>query len=54
MGLKNDEKLFYIRETNDIIVLNKKVKWWDNFHVVRFAEYVKKKFHYSLSKMNMN
>lgn len=52
--LKKDEKLFYLKKTNDIIVLNKRVQWWDNFHLANFAEYVKKKFHYNLHKINMN
>lgn len=53
-NLRKEEKIFHLRKTNDIIVLNEKTKWWDNFHITKFAEYVKKKYKHNLSKINMN
>lgn len=52
--MEKDVKIFHLKETNDIIVLNETTKWWDNFHINKFAEYVKKKYRYHLSKINMN
>jgi len=54
LKLQKEEKLFYLKETNHIIVLNAKTKYWDNFHIKRLAEYMKKKFVYGISTMNMN
>jgi len=53
-NLEKDVKIFHLKETNDIIVLNETTKWWDNFHLGKFAEYLKKKYRHRLSKINMN
>jgi hypothetical protein len=51
---KNSIKLFHLKETNDIIVLDETTKWWDTFHMTRFADYIKRKFKHGLTKINMN
>jgi hypothetical protein len=50
----NKHNLFYLKETKDIIVLDETIKWWDKFHITRFADYVRRKFKYKLTKINMN
>jgi hypothetical protein len=52
--LHTHERLIQLKDTNDIIIVNHTTKWWDNFHLGRFAEYLKKKFKYNLTKINMN
>ena len=50
----NEYNLFYLKDTNDIIVLTEQIKWWDKFYLTRFADYLKRKFRYKLTKINMN
>jgi hypothetical protein len=52
--LHTHERLVQLKGTNDIIIVNQTTRWWDNFHLGRFADYLKKKFKYNLTKMNMN
>ena len=50
---KSNDTYFYLKDKIIIIVPNY-IKYWDNFHIDRYAEYLKQKFIYNLKHINLN
>jgi hypothetical protein len=48
-----NEKIFYFKDKKCIIV-PKHIEFWDNFHIIPYAEYAERKFIYNLKQINYN